>query len=453
MICIRYLNSNHFNFCTLDQQSQVQHGAVNSQSAVANTPNEVVGEDFTVPTQAVDDDATELAQLLQGVKEQIQYLWSQKDKMDSTTYMSNLQQLEEKELQYEMGIRQQLHIKSQDTINTLQYINQLEFKCASLAKQVETLTAKLRDREDTVNQVSSCCKCDSNHLCHQLREQNEGLRQQLLKYEHMHLLDREQLEKLRAYVLNPSCLSGVRYSMSKTPHGITVIINNCKFHSATPTGKLLPNSRGTKGDIKNLRATWEHLHYDVRILSDLTASELMSHLRCVASESHENYDSFVCCILSYGCQDGVYGSDGEIVKFCDILTPFQHSHTLVNKPKLFFMYTCSADKEAAAAATVAPACEVTRYHCLPIETDFLFCSITMSWRSRSNYITVFHEVTKKYATQEHLLRLLCIINYKMFETKHHQGGERVYHGCCPAFSVTPLHKEVWFFTRQLTSNK
>ena len=415
---------------------------------MANTPNEVVGEDFTVPTQAIDDDATELTQLLQGVREQKQHLWSQKYKMDNTMYMNYLQQLKEKECQYEMEL-QQLQIKSQDT-SLQQYINQLELNCESLVKQVETLTTKLRSTEDTVNQVSSYCTCCSNQLC---QEEKEGLRQQLLNYKQVHLMDVEQLEKLRAYILNPSCRSGMRYSMSKTPHGIAVIITNCKFHSATPTSKLLPNSRGTKSDIKNLCATWEHLHYDVRILRDLTASELLSRLRCIASESHENYDSFVCCILSYGCQDGVYGSDGEIVKFCDIVTPFKRL-TLVNKPKLFFMYTCSADKEASsAAAIVAPTCEVTRYHCLPIETDFLFCSITMSWRSRSNCIAVFHEVTKKYATQEHLLGLLRIINYKMFETKHLQDGERVYHGCCPAFSVTPLHKEVWFFTRQLTSNK
>ena len=387
-----------------------------------------------MPTQAVDDDATELTQLLQGVREQKRHLWSQKDKMDNTAYMNHLHQLEEKE----MGLLQQLQIKSQDTM-TMQYINQLELKCASLEKQVEMLTTKPRDAE---GMVSHYCICQ---LCHQLKETIETLHKQLQMHEHLHLLDKEQIERLRAYVLNPSHLSGTRYPMNRSPHGIAVIITNCKFHSATPTTKLLPNIRGTKSDIKNLYATWKHLGYDVHVLSNLTASELILHLKPIASANHDNYDSFVCCILSYGCQDSVYGSDSEIVKICDIAALFKSNPTLIDKPKLFFTYTYRASKEPVAA--VAPTCEPARNCCLPIETDFVFCSINMSWRSRSKCISVFHEVAKKYATQEQLLFLLRIINYKLFETNNHQDCEQAYCDCCPAFCFTSLCKEVWFFTK------
>ena len=232
--------------------------------------------------------------------------------------------------------------------------------------------------------------------------------------------------------------------MNKTPHGFAVIINNYKFTSAN-SDKLLPNSRGTWGDKQNLCATWRYLHYNVHTLENLTASEITHDLTQIASLSHENYDSFVCCILSHGDHNGVYGTDGELVKISDIASLFKCTPTLAGKPKLFFIHSyCGyvATKDTVVTGNVDP------YHFLPDETDSFFgCAISMSWRSRSKYISTFREVIKRYATHEHLLNLLTIINYKVLESNTILNDQE---SCkhCPA-SVTPLHKEVWFFKNQM----
>lgn len=415
---------------------------------------------MSVPTQAVDDDVTEVTPLLHNIREQRESLLSQKDKMDSDTYKNYLQNLEKIRARKKATKLQGQLVD--DDID--QMLNELTLKCANLTKQMETLKAKALH-----------CKCDSNLLCQKSREEKESLDQQLLNFGHLYLQEVEQGAKprhlylqevdqgaklrhpylqevaidqgtkLRTYILSPSCPTGARYPMSKTPHGKAVIIANSKFVPTTPTNKLLPNSRGTEIDVKNLCATWKHLHYDVYVLRNLAASELLDHLTEIGSVSHENYDSFVCCIVSHGCLDGVYGSDGEIVKISDIANLFKHTPTLAHKPKLFFIYTYSYNYSAGKeVAGIASQCEAAKNLChyLPNETDFLFsCSINMSWQNRSKYISVFYEVTKRYAARDHLLILLSIINYKMLEGNSHQGCEP---DCCPVFNVIPLHKEVWF---------
>ena len=79
---------------------------------------------------------------------------------------------------------------------------------------------------------------------------------------------------------------------------------------------------------------------NVQIFRNLTASELTHQLMQIALQSHENYDSFVCCILSHGYLDvGVYGTDGKPVKIDDITSLFKGNvcPTLAGKPKLFFI--------------------------------------------------------------------------------------------------------------------
>ena len=415
-----------------------------------------------MPTQAVDDDFTEVT--LQNVMEQKECIMSQKDKMDGTTYQSCLQQLEKEELQCKRKLHQQmpLQTKLQNAVNTSQFesklediitrkksielqsqavddelhehIQELEIKCIILMKQVEMLKANKEDMADPAKH----CEC---HLLWQERKENKSLQQQLQTYKHLYQQEAENVEKLKAYMLSLTCPTERKYLMNKSPHGIAVIIINHAFYSTTPSSKLLPNSRGTKSDIKNLRTTWEHLGYSVDVLSDLSALELANRLKQIASTNHENYDSFVCCILSHGYLDGVYGSDGEIVKIDDIASLFKHNPTLAGKPKLFFIYTCCENVAGREAAAVAK--NPSDY--LPTETDFLFiCSINMSWRSRSNYISTFCEVTKIYAAQKHLLSLLNTVDDKMSEADEHQKCKLK---CCPASNITPLHKEMWFFER------
>lgn len=59
-----------------------------------------------------------------------------------------------------------------------------------------------------------------------------------------------------------------------------------------------------------------------------------------------NGDCFVCCILSHGSSDGVYGTDKNIVSVDEIREPFNGSNcrNLAGKPKLFFIQACRGRK-------------------------------------------------------------------------------------------------------------
>ena len=140
---------------------------------------------------------------------------------------------------------------------------------------------------------------------------------------------------------------GEKYPMDKTPHGIAVIINNFEFHSTVPGKNPLPGRRGSQVDEHNLCVMWKYLRYDVQVFRNLTASELTHQLTQIASQSHEKYDSFVCCILSQGYPDGVYGTDSKPVRINDIASLFKSPFcpTLTDKPKLFFIQSSRGDDE------------------------------------------------------------------------------------------------------------
>ena len=105
--------------------------------------------------------------------------------------------------------------------------------------------------------------------------------------------------------------------MCKYPHGIALIVYNYEFSFTHHGEEVLPNCEGLLVDENHLRITWEYLGYKVQVLKNLKASELLQQLMQIALHSHENYDSFVCCILSHGYRDGIYGTDGELVEFSE----------------------------------------------------------------------------------------------------------------------------------------
>ena len=271
------------------------------------------------------------------------------------------------------------------------------------------------------------------------------------KYEHMLRQNNEQIEILRRENQQGPALIGPvgeKYHMDKTPHGIAVIINNSTFHSAVPTEDPLPDRRGSQVDEDNLCITWEHLQYDIWILKNLTASELTRQLMQIALQNHEKYDSFVCCILSHGYLDGVYGTDSKPVKINDITSLFKGTFcpTLADKPKLFFIQACRGDDEDRRVVLQKDAkgdSDNAFCHSLSNEADFLFGYATppgnVSWRSPrygSWYVSKLCEVFVDYAPQQDLLSMLTIVNHKVSEAYTTQGYKQ-----CPV-PVTLLRKQV-----------
>ena len=399
------------------------------------------GESLTTPTQVVDDDDdanlatggnTFKSHQLENIKRQKQVLESQKGVMDVTVYENNRHQLEEKEIQHRSELEQK-------------------------EMELQRHQAALQEREETINQITQHYERQL-HLLRQVKTESgsekERLRQQIREYEQMLQQNNEQIEILRREnQQGPAMIGpvGEKYHMGKTPHGIAVIINNSVFHSAIPTEDPLPDRRGSQVDENNLRVTWEYLQYDVRILKNLTASELTRQLMQIALQNHENYDSFVCCILSHGYLDGVYGTDSKPVKINDIASLFKGNFcpTLADKPKLFFIQACRGDDEDKGVVVQKDAkgdSDDALRHSLPSEADFLFGYATppgnVSWRSPrygSWYISKLCEVFVDYAPQQDLLSMLTIVNHKVSEAYTTQGYKQ-----CPA-PVTLLRKQVWFF--------
>ena len=319
----------------------------------------------------------------------------------------------------------------------------------------------LQEKEETINQTTQQYERQLHLSCHVKVEsagsEKERLQQQIREYEQMLQQNNEQIEILRRENQQGPVLVGPvgeKYRMDKTPHGIAVIINNSVFHSAVPTENPLPDRRGSQVDEDNLRVTWWYLQYDVRILKNLTASELTRQLMQIALQNHDKYDSFVCCILSHGYLDGVYGTDSKPININDIASLFKGNFcpTLAGKPKLFFIQACHVDDEDRGVVVQKDAKGDSDCHSLPsdYEADFLFGYATpsgnVSWRSPrygSWYISTLCDVFADYAPQQDLLSMLTTVNHKVSEAYTAKGYKQ-----CPA-PVNLLCKQVWFFPNPL----
>ena len=367
-------------------------------------------------------------------------------------------------------------------------------------EQIEILRehsqAALRVRKEAINRLILQYE-QQLHLFHQVNTESgsekERLQKHIQDFEQIIKRNNEQIEILRREnKQGPELMGpvGEKYPMNKIPHGIAVIINNFEFHSTVPDEDPIPERRGSHVDEENLCVTWEYLQYDVCIFRNLTALELTHQLTQIALQSHENYDSFVCCILSHGYLDvGVYGADGKPVKIDDITSIFKGNvcPTLAGKPKLFFIQSergndedkgvvqkdnedkviivqkddedkgiavqkDNEDKVMQADEQKNPEGDPDNAlcHSLPSEADFLFSYSTplgyLSWRSPqygSWFISKLCEVLVDYASQQDLLSMLTIVNQKVSDCYTTEGLKQ-----CPA-PVTLLRKQIRLFENSL----
>ena len=327
----------------------------------------------------------------------------------------------------------------------LQYRRELEQK----ERLLQQRQMQLQNRDQLMRQYKQQlheAKADTN-------SEKERMQQQICEYEEVIRQNVAQIKALKenAQVLVPFGPVAERYSMKKTPHGIAVIVNNIEYFTNNSAYKALPSRLGSQIDEENLCVTWKWLQYEVLILRNLTASELIRHLMMISLRSHENYDSFVCCILSHGHLDGIYGTDGESVCINEIVTLFKGTHcpTLTDKPKLFFIQSCRGDRVDEGVPVEKDGMDKHNalHHSLPSEADFLFGYATppgtVSWRSPQNgswYISKLCEVLKDNALQQDLLTMLTMVNRKVSDVYTEQFRKQ-----CPA-PVNQLRKQVWFFT-------
>ena len=161
------------------------------------------------------------------------------------------------------------------------------------------------------------------------------------------------------------------YPMTRRPRGIALIIGNEQFAT-------LPDRKGNEKDVQHLRELWQFLNFEVDVQPDLKSRDMLDVLKKISAKDHRQYDCFVCCLLSHGKNDGIFGTDGELVKIQDITALFRGTEcpSLAGKPKLFFIQACRGNKRDEGARLQADVAEISseeamRHNVEPNESHFL----------------------------------------------------------------------------------
>ncbi|XP_043097678.1 caspase-8-like [Puntigrus tetrazona] len=123
------------------------------------------------------------------------------------------------------------------------------------------------------------------------------------------------------------------YKIERNPRGVCMIINNVEFAT-------MSERRGSDKDQERLAKVFSWLGFTVEEHRNKTADE-MKHLLEDLGRTVDG-DCFVCCVLSHGMKEGVYGTDGAVISVDQIREPFKGNkcQALVGKPKLFFIQAC-----------------------------------------------------------------------------------------------------------------
>ena len=165
------------------------------------------------------------------------------------------------------------------------------------------------------------------------------------------------------------------YPMERRPRGIALIIGNEHFENPS----TLPDREGNDEDVKQLKKLWQFLHFKVDFRPDLKSEAMRKALKEISAKDHDQYDCFVCCLLSHGENDGIFGTDGKVVKIQEITALFRGAEcpSLAGKPKLFFIQACRGKKYDEGAQLQADTPEISSEEAMklhnaePNESNFL----------------------------------------------------------------------------------
>ena len=215
-------------------------------------------------------------------------------------------------------------------------------------------------------------------------------------------------------------------------HGLALIINNLESDPKKGIKTSAVN------DAKNMKILFEYLGYKVEEeKKGLSKDQMMTAFKQTAASYDANYDSFICCILSYGGAQGkLVGSGEEPVYFNDIVDIFNGDvcKPLKGKPKIFFVNACRGTKKMPTTLAVPPD-----------TADFLFCfptvesyvTYTSSEGSGSCYIEEICKVITENATHSFLSDM-------MTKVCENVGGVKKKNVQSPEIT-SRLTKHVYFF--------
>ncbi|XP_064167557.1 caspase 20, apoptosis-related cysteine peptidase isoform X1 [Anguilla rostrata] len=213
------------------------------------------------------------------------------------------------------------------------------------------------------------------------------------------------------------------YRMSSLPRGHCLIFNNQHFETES-----LKERKGSYQDAEALEQVFSWLGFSVHVLQDQPVQEMRSQLQQFSRVEHS--DCFVCCVLSHGAEQGIYGRDGALLRIQDVLSPFNGANcpSLANKPKVFFIQACQG-KRVQEAVTVHADCPggatdpgtdagATHGYTLPVDSDFLVgmatvpecVSIRHSVRGSWYIQALCQELRQGCARREDILTILTRVN-------------------------------------------
>lgn len=233
-------------------------------------------------------------------------------------------------------------------------------------------------------------------------------------------------------------LSGA-YEMKSGCHGLAIIINNEKFSL-----KAQSTRRGSSVDEENLKIVLRFLGYKVRIYRDVDSDGMRAIFKEIQMFDHTSYDSLICCILSHGDKDVVYGSNSVRVNIADLTAELngEKCHKLVGKPKLFFIQACRGDKPQKRVAADG--------EFLPNTSDFFFSfAVPQGYKAYHHiekgswYVTELCRALGEHATHAPLIDIMHLAHQRVAEKCVRTGkGETVIQS--PEL-IYRLRKHVFFF--------
>ncbi|XP_040068353.1 caspase-1 isoform X1 [Ixodes scapularis] len=217
-----------------------------------------------------------------------------------------------------------------------------------------------------------------------------------------------------AFQALPTSLESEEYNMEHTRRGKCVIFNNRTFDFHTK----LSERRGTDLDAENLYLRFSALGFDTVIHQDFKVKQMLFELDRLGNEDHSRSDCFVCCILSHGDKDVIFGTDGKF-PVDSVLEPFRGDKcpSLVGKPKLFFIQACRGDRlDDGVPVVVDTADAPTQVFRIPTHADFLTCFSTVpgfySWRNTTQgswFVQSLCKVLQQRARNTDLLSMMTVV--------------------------------------------
>ena len=236
------------------------------------------------------------------------------------------------------------------------------------------------------------------------------------------------------------------YEMKQFPHGLCLIINNEKFLRQT-------NREGTAIDEGNLVQTFRFLGYKVEVHRDRTVTQMEGIFEEIRQRDHSKHDSLICCMLTHGEKEKVYGSDSETLDITTITSKLNGKNCpkLAGKPKLFFLQACRGGRQDTGTRVASDSGEVrieadSDPITIPDETDFFFGYATppgkVAWRDLDHGSWYVSELCRSLCTHA----TYADLNHMIQEAHDNVATNYRIKNCrqAPEYT-TQLRKDVYFF--------